>query len=100
MCNCSAWANRPPARWPPQRPRRWPSPRQSGGGPLEADALHELVALLRSQSLSAVQRFRSVAPQLRRQMGAARFEQLQQQIDNLQFDAAADVLSQGQALPA
>jgi PAS domain S-box-containing protein len=74
--------------------------RQSGGGPLEADALHELVALLRSQSLSAVQRFRGVAPQLRRQMGAARFEQLQQQIDNLQFDAAADVLSQGQALPA
>jgi hypothetical protein len=69
-------------------------------GPLEAQALHELITLLRSQSLSAMERFRDVAPQLRRQLGAQRYDELQAQIDNLQFNDAADLLAQDDALSA
>jgi hypothetical protein len=62
--------------------------------------LHELIGLLRSQSLSAIDRFRELSPQLRRQLGAQRHETLQAQIDNLQFSEAADLLAADQGLPA
>ena len=69
-------------------------------GSLGAQALHELIALLRNQSLSAMERFREVSPQLRRHLSAERFEQLQEQIDSLQFDDAADLLAHDVELPA
>jgi PAS domain S-box-containing protein len=63
-------------------------------------ALLDLIALLRSQSLSALDRFHTLAPRLRQQLGADRFQRLQAQMDHLQFSDAADLLAPGPPLPA
>jgi PAS domain S-box-containing protein len=57
---------------------------------------NELNALLRKQSLAAVDSFRSLSPQLRQSMGQASYERLRLHIDNLQFDEASDLLERTQ----
>jgi len=52
----------------------------------------ELVDLLRQQNLSAVDRFRSLEPPLRRHLPAAAYQALRGHMDALQFDAAAEIL--------
>ncbi len=69
-------------------------------GPLPAQVLLDLISLLRTQSLSAIDRFRAVSPQLRRQLSGPCYAQVEAQIDNLQFNDAADLLAQDHALPA
>ncbi len=59
---------------------------------LAPQAIEELSSLLRTQSLSAVDRFKSMAPQLRRLMGEALYEQMRRHVDNLQFDDATNDL--------
>jgi len=61
------------------------------GGP-EPVALAALVAMLRQNRLSARDRFRDSAPQLKRLLGEKGFLRVRAQIDNLEFDAAADAL--------
>jgi PAS domain S-box-containing protein len=60
---------------------------------VEPHSLANLIHLLREQSLSATECFSALAPALRRQLGKEAFESLKQQIENLQFAAAADVLA-------
>jgi PAS domain S-box-containing protein len=52
----------------------------------------ELVDLLRHQNLSALDRYRSLAPQLRGPLGAVSSEVLRGYMEALQFDVAADLL--------
>jgi hypothetical protein len=59
---------------------------------LPPQAIDELSSLLRTQNLSAVDRFRSLSPQLRKLMGEACYQQIRQHVDNLQFDDAANDL--------
>jgi PAS domain S-box-containing protein len=67
-------------------------------GPLPSDlvlgpeALANLAGMLRLQSQSALDLFRSLAPQLRGRLGASSYELLEKQVDNLQFGAAALVI--------
>jgi HPt (histidine-containing phosphotransfer) domain-containing protein len=62
---------------------------------LEPHAIVELERLLRQQSLSANERFRALSPQLRRIMGSVRYDRMRGQVDNLEFDDAADELMKG-----
>jgi HPt (histidine-containing phosphotransfer) domain-containing protein len=62
------------------------------GGDLEPRALAELVDLLRQQSLSAMQRFTSISPQLRGVLGKDSYELVRAHIDNLRFSDAANAL--------
>ena len=64
--------------------------------PLALPLIQELSALLRQQSLAAVDSFRSLSPQLRQSMGQALYEQMRAHIDNLQFDDASDLLESAQ----
>ena len=59
----------------------------------------ELDALLRKQSLAAVDSFRSLSPQLRQSMGHALYERMRTHIDNLQFEEASDLLESTQRQP-
>ncbi len=52
----------------------------------------ELVDLLRHQNLSALDRYRTLAPQLRGALGAVSSEALRGYMEALQFDVAADLL--------
>jgi HPt (histidine-containing phosphotransfer) domain-containing protein len=61
---------------------------------LEPRLLAGLVDLLRDQSLSALDRFRSLSPQLRRLLGKESYELLHHHIDNLRFSDAVKVLKE------
>ena len=63
-----------------------------GGGPLEMDALAELVGLLRQQKLSAMDCFKTLSPQLRGHLDRDEYERVQEHLDNLRFGDAADIL--------
>jgi hypothetical protein len=54
--------------------------------------IDDLAALLRQQSLAAIDRFKSLSPQLRHLMGHDSYERMCLHIDNLQFDEASDDL--------
>jgi PAS domain S-box-containing protein len=66
-----------------------PSPSDLVLGP---ETLSKLAGMLRLQSQSALDLFRSLSPQLRARLGAASYELLEKQLDNLQFGAAALVI--------
>ena len=63
-----------------------------GGGPLEMDALAELVGLLRQQKLSAMDCFKTLSPQLRGHLNPDEYERVEEHLDNLRFGDAADIL--------
>ncbi len=63
-----------------------------GGDPLEMDALAELVGLLRQQKLSAMDRFKTLSPQLRGHLRQSEYERVEEHLDNLRFGDAADIL--------
>jgi CheY-like chemotaxis protein len=65
------------------------------GDALEPRALADLVDLLRQQSLSALDRFNAISPQLRRRLGKESFERVRDHIDNLRFSDAARALETG-----
>jgi PAS domain S-box-containing protein len=58
--------------------------------------IQQFSALLRQQSLTAVDSFRSLSPQLRQSMGRVLYEQMRTQIDNLQFEDASRLLESTQ----
>ena len=60
--------------------------------PVSPEMLVNLAAMLRLQSQSALDLFRSLAPQLKGRLGASAFALLEKQVDNLQFSAAALVV--------
>jgi HPt (histidine-containing phosphotransfer) domain-containing protein len=64
----------------------------TGTVPIVPSLFKELNALLRKQSLAAVDSFRSLSPQLRQSMGQALYDQVRLYIDNLQFEEASDLL--------
>jgi hypothetical protein len=64
----------------------------TGAEPIAALLFNELNALLRKQSLAAVDSFRLLSPQLRQSMGQALYDQMRRHIDNLQFEEASDLL--------
>jgi PAS domain S-box-containing protein len=66
-----------------------PSPSDLVLGP---ETLARLAGMLRLQSQSALDLFRSLSLQLRARLGAAPFELLEKQLDNLQFGAVALVI--------
>ena len=68
----------------------------SSSDSLEPQALADFVGLLRQQSMSAIERFSSLSPQLQRLLGKGSFELVRQHIDNLQFSDAANALEAGQ----
>ena len=68
----------------------------ASGVELEPQALTDLVGLLRQQSLSAMDRFRSISPQLRRLLSTSSYELVRDHIDNLQFSDAATALEESQ----
>jgi PAS domain S-box-containing protein len=59
---------------------------------LGSQVVGDLVGMLRVHSLTALERFNSLSPQLRRLMGPAAFDILSEHVDNLQFDEAAQAL--------
>ena len=62
------------------------------GVEFDAQALDDLVDLLRQQSLSALNRFGSLSAPLRQRLGNEQFEIVHRHLDNLQFGDAAEVL--------
>jgi PAS domain S-box-containing protein len=68
----------------------------TGAVPIAPSLFKELNALLRKQSLAAVDSFRSLSPQLRQSMGHAVYEQVRLHIDNLQFEEASNLLESTQ----
>jgi hypothetical protein len=60
----------------------------AGGGDLEPQVLTDFVDLLRQQSLSAVDRFSSLSPQLRRFLSKSSYELVRDHMDKLFGDAA------------
>jgi HPt (histidine-containing phosphotransfer) domain-containing protein len=64
----------------------------SAGVELEPHLIVELDALLRQQSLTALDRFRVISPQLRQYMGSVSYGVMRRHIDNLEFDDAANEL--------
>jgi PAS domain S-box-containing protein len=72
----------------------------TGAVPIAPSLLKEFNALLRKQSLAAVDSFTALSPQLRHSMGQTLYEQLRLQIDNLQFEEAANLLQSTQRQPA
>jgi PAS domain S-box-containing protein len=68
----------------------------TGTVPIAPPLIKELNALLRKQSLAAVDSFTSLSPQLRQSMGQALYERVRLHIDNLQFEEAADLLESTQ----
>ena len=63
-----------------------------GGDPLDMGALAELVGLLRQQKLSAMDRFKTLSPQLRGHLRQAEYERVEEHLGNLRFSDAADIL--------
>ncbi|MEP7295248.1 MAG: PAS domain S-box protein, partial [Burkholderiales bacterium] len=66
------------------------------GGELEPHVLADLIDLLRQQSLSAMDRFSAISPQLRGRMSKDAYEFVRSRIDNLQFNEAAEALEVSQ----
>ena len=64
----------------------------SAGVELEPHLIVELDALLRQQSLTALDRFSVISPQLRQYMGSVSYGVMRRHIDNLEFDDAANEL--------
>jgi HPt (histidine-containing phosphotransfer) domain-containing protein len=64
--------------------------------PIAPALFRELNALLRKQSLAAVDSFRSLSPQLRQSMGQAIYERVRLHIENLQFEEASNLLESTQ----
>jgi PAS domain S-box-containing protein len=62
------------------------------GGELQPQELTSLVRQLRQKSLSAMDHFSSMSPQLRQVLSKDSFEQVRDHIENLQFDDAVRVL--------
>jgi PAS domain S-box-containing protein len=62
------------------------------GVAIDSRHIDELRALLRQQSLAAVDRFKSLSPQLRQFMGNAPFDRMSVHIDNLRFEDASHEL--------
>jgi hypothetical protein len=62
---------------------------------LEPHLIVELDALLRQQSLTALDRFGVISPQLRQYMGSVSYSVMRRHIDNLDFDDAANELMNG-----
>ncbi len=60
--------------------------------PLDVDALARLIDLLRTSNLAAGNAFVSIAPQLRRVLGAETVDTLEAQIEGLDFGSAAELL--------
>jgi hypothetical protein len=60
--------------------------------PLEPRALAELIDLLRRQSLSALDFFGKMAPQMRRFLGKDTYSQVSEHVDNLRFTEAFSVI--------
>ncbi|WP_082532581.1 PAS domain S-box protein [Pelomonas sp. Root1237] len=65
------------------------------GDSLEPQVLADFVGLLRQQSMSAIERFNGLSPQLQRLLSKGAFDLVRQHIDNLQFSDAADALEAG-----
>ena len=65
------------------------------GDPLEMAALAELVDLLRQQKLSAMDRFKTLSPQLRGHLKLGDYERVEEHLDSLRFSDAADILETG-----
>jgi PAS domain S-box-containing protein len=63
-----------------------------GGVDIDPRHIDDLRALLRQQSLVAVDRFKSLSPQLRQFMGKESYERMSVHIDNLRFEDASKVL--------
>jgi CheY-like chemotaxis protein len=63
---------------------------------LEPQVVADLVDLLRQQSLSAMDRFSSISPQLRRLLSKGSYELVRDHMDNLQFSDAAKALEASQ----
>jgi PAS domain S-box-containing protein len=63
-----------------------------GGDSLEPQALADLLGLLRQQSMSAMEAFTGLSPQLRQLMSRPSYELVREHIGNLQFNDAANVL--------
>ncbi|MEP6733317.1 MAG: CHASE domain-containing protein [bacterium] len=75
-----------------------PDDRMRGGAlTLEVQAL---VTQLHEQNLGALDHFRDLSANLRRRMGEQPFASVREQIDTLQFDAAAKMLTEWSALPS
>jgi PAS domain S-box-containing protein len=66
------------------------------GAELKPQDLADFVDLLRQQSLSAIDRFGSISPQLRRLMSKESYELVRDHIDKLQFGDAATTLEASQ----
>jgi PAS domain S-box-containing protein len=66
------------------------------GDALEPQVLADLVSLLRRQSMSAIERFSGLSPQLQRLLSKSSFERVREHVDNLQFSDAANALEAGQ----
>jgi PAS domain S-box-containing protein len=64
---------------------------------LQPRLLADLVNLLHDQSLSALDRFKSLSPQLRRLLGKNSYELVHQHMDNLRFSDAAKALEEIQS---
>jgi PAS domain S-box-containing protein len=62
------------------------------GSELSADLLAELIQLLRGKNLSAIERFRCLAPQLRHHLVAESYETAREHMEWLRFDEAAAIL--------
>ena len=61
---------------------------------LEPQALSDLLSLLHQKSLSALDIFTAISPQLRRLLTKSVYEQVRDAIDDLRFDQAAKVLEE------
>jgi CheY-like chemotaxis protein len=59
---------------------------------LTPDTLADLVGSLRQQRLSAMDRFKALSPQLRAHLRQGEFERVEDHLDNLRFNDAADIL--------
>jgi PAS domain S-box-containing protein len=69
------------------------------GGELASRDLAELIDLLHEQRLSAMDRFRTLSPQLRRHLSSDMYERVREHLDNLRFSDAAEVLEATQSTP-
>ncbi|WP_457423680.1 hypothetical protein [Roseateles sp. P5_E7] len=58
------------------------------------------IHLLRQQSMSAIERFNGLSPQLQELLSKGSFERVRRHIDELEFSDAANVLETGLCIPA
>jgi len=62
-------------------------------GPADRQVVRELIDSLNRQSMSALEQFKQIAPELRHELGDPAYQQLRDQIENLQFQRAAQTLA-------